>query len=587
MNFGFPNRRLKVVRWRGRGDVQAAPLRLEALEERLLPSLTPQMVRDINPGAASSLTQPSQPFVEVNGVAFFSANDGTHGAELWRSNGTAAGTVMVEDIDPGSAGSNPSGLTNVNGTLFFQANDGVHGAELWRSDGTAAGTRMVKDIDPGSAGSNPSGLTNVNGTLFFSATNGVKGTELWRSNGTAAGTAMVKDILPGAGDSFPSNLTNVNGTLFFAANNGVKGEELWRSNGTAAGTLMVKDIAPGSNSSVPTNLTNVSGVLFFEATDGVAAHGVRQLWRSNGTAAGTVLVKDIDPTNTLPELMFFAVNANGTLFFNAANRDSNFELWRATPTSGAVLVKEIAPGLTGSYPEYLTNVSGTLFFTANDATHGRELWRSNGSAAGTELVKDIRRGSGSSYPGYLTNVSGVLFFSADDGVHGREVWRSNGTAAGTALVSDIAAGARSSYPSGLSNVNGTLFFAANDGVHGIEPWALGPVSVLPAASTVPQSRTPGTPLTPDLEAAMSGTGERGSADVAKSAAMVPSPKPSTTTLERDPDGSKLSAPIVEDAPGANVGVEDFFALVGWSDYLSPSGQPIFLASGPNRNHNWR
>jgi ELWxxDGT repeat protein len=572
MKFAFPGRRVKVVRPRGRRAGQAGPLRLEALEGRLLPSLTPHLVRDINPGAASSLTQASPPFVEVTGVAFFTANDGTHGAELWRSNGTAAGTVLVKDIDPGSAGSSPSGLTNVNGTLFFQANDGTHGVELWRSNGTAAGTRMVKDIDPGGAGSNPSGLTNVKGTLFFSANNGVNGTELWRSNGTAAGTVMVKDIRPGAGDSFPSNLTNVNGTLFFAADDGVKGEELWRSNGTAAGTMMVRDIAPGSNSSVPANLTNVSGVLFFEASDGVAAHGVRQLWRSNGTAAGTVLVKDVDPTNTLPELIFFVANANGTLFFNAANRDNNFELWRATPAGGAVLVKEIAPGLTGSYPEYLTNVSGTLFFSANDATHGRELWRSNGSAAGTALVKDISKGSGSSYPGYLTNVNGVLFFGADDGVHGRELWRSNGTAAGTALVSDIAAGSKSSYPSGLSNVNGTLFFAANDGVHGIEPWALGPVPNLPTASTILQPRTPDALLTPDLEAAMSGSDGRGLADAPRSAAIAPSPRPSTTAFEGNPDGSEV-APFVEGTPGppsaatADAAAEDYFTLAGWSDYF--------------------
>jgi ELWxxDGT repeat protein len=243
-----------------------------------------------------------------------------------------------------------------------------------------------------------------------------------------------------------------------------------------------------------------------------------------------------------------------------------------------VLVKEIAPGLTGSYPEYLTNVSGTLFFSANDATRGRELWRSNGSAAGTSLVKDISKGSGSSYPGYLANVNGVLFFSADDGVHGRELWRSNGTAAGTVLVSDIAAGSKSSYPSGLSNVHGTLFFAANDGVHGIEPWALGPVPNVPTASTVPQVRTSDAPLTPDLEGAMSASGGRGFADATKSAGIAPPPRSSTAALERDSDGSELITPVVKEAPGlpsaasvADAAGEDFFALVGWSDYFHAAG----------------
>src|SRR6185295_3573578 len=97
-----------------------------------------------------------------------------HGQELWRSDGTAAGTVMLKDIKPGSASSNAGNLINVNGTLFFTADDGVHGNELWKSDGTVSGTTLVKDINSvplfwtdGTYGSELLELTNVNGTLFF------------------------------------------------------------------------------------------------------------------------------------------------------------------------------------------------------------------------------------------------------------------------------------------------------------------------------------------------------------------------------------------------------------------------------------
>ena len=100
------------------------------------------MVKDINFG---SQTPPSD-LTNVNGALFFSANDSlASGFELWKSDGTAAGTMMVKDIEPGPT-LRPRGLTNVNGTLYFTANDGAHGAELWKSDGTAAGTVMVKDI---------------------------------------------------------------------------------------------------------------------------------------------------------------------------------------------------------------------------------------------------------------------------------------------------------------------------------------------------------------------------------------------------------------------------------------------------------
>jgi ELWxxDGT repeat protein len=159
-------------------------------------------------------------------------HDGVHGLEPWISNGTTAGTILLKDINTG-AGSGLStlypavGAPIIRGVAFFAANNGVNGFELWKSNGSAAGTVLVKDIRPGALGSNPLNLTNVNGTLFFSANNGVNGVELWMTNGTPAGTLLVKDIDPGSASSNPSFLTNINNTLFFTANDGVHGVEPW------------------------------------------------------------------------------------------------------------------------------------------------------------------------------------------------------------------------------------------------------------------------------------------------------------------------------------------------------------------------
>ena len=103
------------------------------------------MVRDIRAGDYSS--GPSFPEA-AGGTLFFTARDGTHGQELWKSNGSRDGTVLVRDIHPCSGQyGGPTALTSVGKSLFFAADDGKHGTELWRSNGTRSGTVLVKDIN--------------------------------------------------------------------------------------------------------------------------------------------------------------------------------------------------------------------------------------------------------------------------------------------------------------------------------------------------------------------------------------------------------------------------------------------------------
>src|SRR5262249_44994333 len=147
----------------------------------------------------------------VNGTLLFTADDGAAGRELWKSDGTAAGTILVHDIAVGAAGSNPSALTNVSGMLGFAADDVSHGREVWQSDGTPTGTVLVMDINPGSASSNPAGFTVVGSHLYFAADDGIHGRELWDP---LVATALDTDARSGATDrQVSTQSTPVVGTI--------------------------------------------------------------------------------------------------------------------------------------------------------------------------------------------------------------------------------------------------------------------------------------------------------------------------------------------------------------------------------------
>ena len=139
----------------------------------------------------------------------------------------AADVELVKDLNPAMTprGHQPYGLTELNGVIYYAATDSASGYELWRSDGTAAGTYLFQDLNVGSASSGPAHLTNIDGTLYFTANVGSFGRELWKSDGTAEGTVMVVNAvadsqiglfnqdIPTSGPLF----TQVGETVFFRA----------------------------------------------------------------------------------------------------------------------------------------------------------------------------------------------------------------------------------------------------------------------------------------------------------------------------------------------------------------------------------
>ncbi len=369
----------------------------------------------------------------LNGVVFFEASNGPHDFELWRSDGTAAGTVMVKDIDPGPNGalSLTSQIINVNGTLFFKATDGVNGEELWRSDGTAAGTAMVADLNPGAGDSNPEQLTNVNGTLFFLASDSA-GLGLWKSDGTANGTAKLAPMLV-EGTGGPYGFTNVNGTLFFVATDGVHGHELWKSDGTAAGTMMVKDINPGGSDGEEAYLTNVNGVLEFLADDGTGA----ALFRSDGTAAGTVKIafnaEFATPLGYTPPPAANDTSGDGMSDILWRDTDGSLAGWTmnggaitssASVTSGAAVVTPDSSWSIAAISDFNGDGKADVLWRNTDGTLIE--WNMNGSSIASSGV--IMSGPSLLKPDASWSIAGVGDFDGDS--RSDLLWRkSDGTLA--------------------------------------------------------------------------------------------------------------------------------------------------------------
>jgi ELWxxDGT repeat protein len=264
-----------------------------------------KLIKDILPGAGSSAPDN---LLSAHGLLYFSADDGTHGRELWKTDGTAEGTYLVKDLLAGKSGSNPRNLTFVGGTLYFSARQQEAARErelegIWKTDGTEAGTVIVENFSVrGAFEGQVSTMVAVENRLFFNAflqivTDGVYGTDiaLWRMD--EAGTGAVW-LHPFGNDIYPTgttSLTNNQGLLFFAASSRRYFDEIWKSDGTLEGTQMVKSLklSPGSEIS---SFVSHQGTMYFLFKD-PDAEEVPELWRTAGTVDCAVPVQSFFPTS--------------------------------------------------------------------------------------------------------------------------------------------------------------------------------------------------------------------------------------------------------------------------------------------------
>jgi ELWxxDGT repeat protein len=386
------------------------------------------LVKDVRPGGAGSNPMG---LTRVGDFLFFSADDGVHGRELWRSDGTTAGTYMVKDIRPGldSALMEPSPFSDpfprlmleFEGVLYFSANDGVHGRELWRSDGTASGTYLLEELNPGPDGSSPRRFIRGGDNAFYFVANEDFDVHLWRSTGTPGAVS----VLEAPEDNVLFRFTVVRSRLFFLVDNDEGEASLWKTDGTAASTQPLRFF----HGEYPHDFVALGNRLVFSAGRGASDSGIEgepegeELWVSDGTVPGTRLVRDLHPGpgNSSPGALAVM---NKRVFF-AADDGSGVgrELWVSDGTAtGTVLLKDLEPGAASSSPQGLTALQGRLFFSAETSGLGREPWSSDGTLTGTVPLDEVAPGAASSSPRGFLRSGWDVFFTADDGATGRELW---------------------------------------------------------------------------------------------------------------------------------------------------------------------
>jgi ELWxxDGT repeat protein len=443
----------------------------------------------------------------VGGRLFFAADDGGHGYEPWVTDGTPQGTRLLKDLCRGTCGSYVHAVLPKGGELFFGTD-----ADIWRTDGTEAGTLkitgppfrlglsdtfevaraggelfvssetaygkelwtrdaagrnlLVTDIARSAPSASPRNLVPFGDRLFFTACTGTE-RAVWQSAATADSAVKISEPTGDCRfDAFQQQLAAGSGAVFFLrrTDDGFdRTVQLWRTDGSAAGTFQLTHLPLGvmvDSGSEPAAITVFQGKLVFTTRTSNAGNAPLEFWESDGTVAGTRVA------SWLPTDLTFVRALTGLgpeLWFAAVDDQGRSGVWRSDGTAAGT--RKVA-GLVVVSPPWFTRLGSLVFFAARNEFSGLEVWRSDGTLDGTSLLVDAVPGAQGSNPTELAIAQGVLYFFA-----GGKLWRSDGTPAGTTVLVDGSA----FFPSfdtihAPTAAAGRLFFMASDREHGNELW---------------------------------------------------------------------------------------------------------------------
>jgi ELWxxDGT repeat protein len=348
-------------------------------------------------------TSVAGPLAAAGNRVVLAGNDAEHGRELWAADLEGSTVVPLVDLRPGPQSSSPEPLVSLGSrALILGFRDEGYG--LWDTDGTEQGTvslgifRDYFDWMKAAPGS----------VSLLSLDDGVTGVEPWVTDGTVEGTRLLADLVPGPDSSGPFGYTASERTIYFFAFDPSGAEKLWVSDGTTEGTVEVAG-ADSVLEPLEGSLTVVKGTAFF-ADQRFSSLG---LWKTTGDGMNRVAeLGNAEPGvfRGVGDLLFFTVR-------RVAPDGALHELWRSDGTAAGTF--PLASFSHPLPPAFLGEAEGVLLFSAGQeggpfpGVHA--LWRTDGTATGTRKVQDITAGP-------LVTLGAYAYFPADDGIVGMELW---------------------------------------------------------------------------------------------------------------------------------------------------------------------
>ncbi len=444
-----------------------------------------RLVRDVHPTASSMPPGGSMAgYGPRLGEALLLLDDGVHGTELWRTDGTAAGTTMVVDLTPGPTGTS-FGSTASSRSAFWFTSATSTGADLWRSDGTAAGTTLL--VPGGTAVvTTPQAWAPLGDVLFFE-----RGGTLGRTDGTPAGTFL----LPApagfvAAIRGPFALLNCNNDLVvtdgsFAV---VAATNAWVTDlGPGLLTLHQRSAAPvqttitwlegagAPSTTLPGNVYAFRLASRFLLWQAPVSASNSALWAWNGTSSPVPLVT-LGPADG-------PVLGRDRLYFAHTDPATGREPWASDGTPAGTHAIDLTPGPASSTFDLVGVIDDQLMLWLTTPATGSEPFVSDGTVAGTVLLGDLEPGPAGSqwdepfaFSGALVQIGERLIaMPVTTSAAGRELWLTDGTPAGTLPLPEIRPGPVSSLPNDWwfpAFAGNSAIFFADDGTTGSEPYAI-------------------------------------------------------------------------------------------------------------------